>query len=180
MSQLDDSAQHYGLLSRLLHWSMALLFGWQFFTCVVHLLLEKSSLDAFAWATHKPVGVLLLALLLMRLLWALYNRGRRPAALNAMARLGHLALYALMLLIPLLALLRQYGSGRAFNAFGITLMPGFDGPKLDWLMAPANLLHGNLGWLLLALSVGHVAMAFVHRRQAGDVDVLARMLGRSS
>ena len=178
MSSLHDSAQHYGLVSRILHWGMAALLGWQFFTTLVHLLLAESSLDEFAWATHKPTGVLLMALVLVRLLWALANRSRRPASLNAMARLGHLALYALMLLVPLLALLRQYGSGRQFSVFGIELMAGFSGPKTEWLMAPANLLHGNLGWLLLALILGHAAMALVHRRQ-GEADVLGRMIGRA-
>ena len=76
-----------------------------------------------------------------------------------------------------MALLRQYGSGREFVAFGMTVMPGFSDPKIDWMIAPASLLHGNLGWLLLLLVIGHVAMAFIHRRQ-GDEDVLARMIGR--
>lgn len=174
MSQLHDSAQRYGLVSRILHWGMAALLGWQFITTLVRLLMEDSSLDQFTWGTHRAAGVLLMALVLIRILWALYNRSQRPPSLNLPATLGHLALYGLMLVVPLVALMRQYGSGRELNVFGMSLMAG-DGVKIEWLMAPANLLHGNLGWLLLALIVGHAAMAFVHRRQ-GDVDVLARMI----
>lgn len=86
--------------------------------------------------------------------------------------------YGLIMLIPTLALLRQYGSGRAFSPFGLPLMPGgFDENKIEWLMAPASLFHGALGWLLLTLIAGHIGMALVHRYRAGDEDVLPRMLG---
>lgn len=176
MSQLNDSAQQYGLVSRALHWAMAALLGWQFLTTLVRFFMEDSSLDQFTWGTHRATGVLLMLLVVIRVIWALRSRSSRPHSLNLPARLGHLALYALMLVVPLVALMRQYGSGRELNVFGTTLMAG-DGVKIEWLMAPANLLHGNLGWLLLALIVGHVGMAFMHRRQ-GDVDVLGRMIGR--
>lgn len=176
MSNLQDSAQRYGAVSRLLHWAMAALLVWQYLTVIVP---EGHFLESIVGGTHKATGLLLMILVVIRLLWALSNRGRRPASLSVAAKLGHLALYGLMVLIPLLALLRQYGSGRAFEAFGMTIMSGFDSGKIEWMIAPASLLHGNLGWLLLALIVGHVAMAFVHRRQ-GDVDVLGRMIGRSS
>lgn len=176
MSNLHDSAQRYGAVTRLLHWGMAVLLGWQFITVLAHSLLEDSALDKFAWSTHKATGLVLMVLVVIRLLWALYSHNRRPAAVSALARLGHLALYGLLFVIPFIALLRQYGSGREFVAFDMTVMPGFDG-KIEWMIAPASLLHGNLGWLLLFMVIGHAAMAFIHRRQ-GDEDVLARMIGR--
>ncbi|MBA4242740.1 cytochrome b [Ectopseudomonas hydrolytica] len=177
MSQLHDCAQRYGSVSRALHWSMAVLLAWQFVTVIVHVLLEDSALDKFAWGTHKATGLLLMVLVVIRLCWALYSRNRRPASVSTLARLGHLTLYGLLFVIPFIALLRQYGSGREFVAFGMTVMPGFSDPKIDWMIAPASLLHGNLGWLLLLLVIGHVAMALIHRRQGGE-DVLARMIGR--
>lgn len=177
MSNLHDSAQRYGAVTRWLHWGMAVLLGWQFSTVLAHALMEDSALDKFLWGTHKATGLLLMVLVVIRLLWALYNSRRRPAPVSALARFGHLALYGLLLVIPFVALLRQYGSGREFVAFGMTIMPGFSDAKIEWMIAPASLLHGNLGWLLLFMVIGHVAMAFVHRRQGGE-DVLARMIGR--
>lgn len=176
MSNINDSAQRYGAISRVLHWAMAALLLWQFLTIIVP---EGHLLEKLVGGTHKSVGLLLMMFVIVRLGWALYSRGRRPASLSVAAMLGHVALYALMVLIPLLGLMRQYGSGRAFEAFGMTIMPGFTGDKIEWMIAPASLMHGNLGWLLLVLIIGHIGMAFVHRRQ-GDVDVLGRMLGRSS
>lgn len=177
MSNLHDSAQRYGAVTRWLHWGMAVVLGWQFLTVLAHALMEDSALDKFLWSTHKATGLLLMVLVVIRLLWALYNSSRRPAPVSTMARFGHLALYGLLFVIPFVALLRQYGSGREFVAFGMTIMPGFSDAKIEWMIAPASLLHGNLGWLLLFMVIGHVAMAFVHRRQGGE-DVLARMIGR--
>jgi len=176
MSNLHDCAQRYGSVTRLLHWGMAIVLGWQFVTVLAHALMEDSALDKFLWGTHKATGLLLMVLVVIRLLWALYNSSRRPAPVSTLARFGHLTLYGLLFVIPFVALLRQYGSGREFVAFGMTVMPGFDG-KIEWMIAPAGLLHGNLGWLLLFMVIGHAAMAFIHRRQGGE-DVLGRMIGR--
>lgn len=100
MSNLHDSALRYGAVTRWLHWGMAVLLGWQFVTVLAHALLEDSALDTFAWGTHKATGLLLMVLAVTRLLWALHNRNRRPASVNALARFGHLALYGLLLVIP--------------------------------------------------------------------------------
>ncbi len=177
MANLHDCAQRYGVVTRLLHWGMAVLLGWQFVTVLAHSFWEESALDTFAWSTHKATGLVLMVLVVIRLLWALHNSSRRPAAVSRLARVGHLALYGFMFVIPFVALLRQYGSGREFVAFGMTVMPGFSDGKIEWMITPANLLHGSLGWLLLLMVIGHVTMAFVHRRQGGE-DVLARMVGR--
>lgn len=175
-SHYSDNAQRYGRVTRILHWAMALLLGWQFLTTLVRVLMEKSALDEFMWGTHKATGVLLMLLIVLRLGWALYNRKQRPPSLGLASRLGHAALYGLMLCVPLFALLRQYGSGRELTVFGMQLMPGFSGEKIEWLMLPASLFHGWGGWLLLLLIIGHALMVVVHRRQGQDI--LPRMLGR--
>ena len=78
-----------------------------------------------------------------------------------------------MIMVPSLALLRQYGSGKPFSPYGIPLMPGRE-DKIAWMMAPADVLHYWLGFTLLAVVLGHAAMASVHRRLRHE-DVLARM-----
>ena len=174
-----DSTCAYGCISRLLHWSMALLFGWQFMGMIVKNIVGRTPLTGFLVGTHRPVGLLLLALCLLRIVWALYNARQRPGyapgAPGRLARLGHLALYALMLLIPALALLRQLGSGKAFSAFGLPVSHE-TGVEIAWMTAPADLLHSPLAWCLLALVAGHVIMALVHHYRLKD-DTLARMTG---
>lgn len=172
--QLRDSYTHYGTISRALHWGMAVVLAWQFTSVLARVLFSDSTFDDFMWSTHRSSGVLLMLLILLRASWALLNVGRRPPAVSVMATLGHVALYALMFIVPLVALLRQYGSGRELSAFGITLMPGFEGERIDWMVSAGSNFHGLLGWTMLALIAGHVSMVAVHRR-LGHGDIMERM-----
>lgn len=171
----SDTHDTYGTVTRILHWGMALLVFWQFLSAGSHLLLEDTAVEAFFWPTHKPLGFLLFVLILLRAVWALMHLRVRPPSVHHLATAGHVLLYLLVIAVPSLALLRQYGSGRVFEPFGLPLFPGFEGDGIDWMMTPGNLFHSWLGWTLLALIVGHVFMAFWHRRRPDQPDVLRRM-----
>lgn len=173
---IQDNTDRYGSISRLLHWGMALLLLWQFASAAARVLAEDTTVEQFLWSTHKPLGALLLVLVVIRIVWALINTSHRPPSVSAGAKAGHIALYLLLLVVPAIALLRQYGSGRSFEPFGIPLFPGFEGEEIAWMEAPANLLHSWLGWLMLVLIIGHAAMAIIHRRSDNHVDVLRRMI----
>ena len=97
---VPDTARRYGTVSRTLHWGMALLFAWMFFTAIVHAVAEKSALDKQLFVTHKQVGSLLMVLVLVRAAWALAHRRQRPPELNAAALVGHVAIYTLMFAVP--------------------------------------------------------------------------------
>lgn len=179
-SSLGDNVAQYGPVTRLLHWSMALLFAWQFLGMGLRLALGRTPLVGFFVGTHASVGTLLMALAVLRALWGLANLKRRPphgeGLIALAARLGHLALYALMLIVPVLALLRAYGSGRGVAVFGLPVLPGAP-EKVQWMINAGNAAHGLLAWTLLAMVAGHVAMVVVHRHVWKD-DVLHRMAGR--
>ncbi|UTM58395.1 cytochrome b [Photobacterium sp. CCB-ST2H9] len=174
MSVLDNN-ERYGKVSRFFHWGMTALLAAQFLTAIVRFLFEDSLLDKLMWGVHKPLGVLLFLMIILRLGWAFLNLSRRPASVSKAALVGHKALYLLMLVIPVLALIRQYGSGKAFSPLGLPLMDGFDTGKIDWMVGLGNFLHGELGWLLLALVIGHIVMAVWHRIRKSHEDVIARM-----
>ncbi|WP_428399639.1 cytochrome b [Marinobacter salarius] len=174
MTMADDT-DRYGRVSRVLHWGMALLILWQFLSAGAHFLLGDTAVEEFFWATHKPLGLLLFVLIFVRVLWALMNVSRRPQSVNAAAKAGHIALYMLLVIVPGLALLRQYGSGKSFEPFGIPLFSGFEGDETPWMVAPGDLLHSWLGWVLLAIILGHIFMVVWHRRSASQPDVLPRM-----
>lgn len=177
-----DTPQRFGRISRGLHWGMALLFAWQFAGMLAKVTLGKDAvLTSTLAGAHAHVGLLLLVLMAVRGLWGWTNLGHRPrhaaGALGLASWLGHLSLYALMLIVPFLALLRMLGNNRPFSWFGVIPLNDGLGEKVEWMVAPASALHGVLGWVLLALIVGHVLMVLVHRWVWKD-DVAQRMLGR--
>ena len=172
---LFDSSEKYGLVSRALHWLMALGFAWMFFTAALHYFADETPITDTLWPTHSVMGFTVFCLGVFRVIWAALNISRRPPSLSTLSGLGHSILYALMLAIPALALLRTYGSDRPFSYLGISLMEP-TGQKNQWMIDLAGLLHGELGWTLLALVVGHIVMVYIHRKSSNAIDVLPRML----
>ncbi|MGU3665136.1 cytochrome b [Methylobacterium sp. A49B] len=171
-----DSPQRYGRVSRGFHWLMAALFAWQFTGALLYVAIGDTALTRFVGGSHFTLGATLFALVLLRGAWGLANLPRRPAHTGRLGRaavIGHGVIYGLMIVVPALALLRQYGSGKPFTPYGIPLMPGRDS-KIEWMMIPGDLLHLWLAFLLLAVLIGHVAMAVLHRVIWKD-DVIARM-----
>ncbi|PZO74053.1 MAG: cytochrome B [Sphingomonas hengshuiensis] len=176
---MKDDKRGYGTITRVLHWGMAALILWQLGGMIVKTLVGRSPLTGFWVGTHGSVGTLVLVLVLLRTFWAISQRDHRPphgtGLVGTLANAGHVALYALMMIVPALAVLRMIGSERPIQLFGITLR-GAAAP-VEWMTAPAQLLHGTLAWLLLALIVGHVAMALIHQFVWRD-GTLRRMAGR--
>lgn len=170
-----DNQSRYGTVSRVLHWGMAVLFLWQLMSSAAHYFLEDTAIEAFFWPTHKPLGFLLLVLVFIRLIWAVINLAKRPPSLTKAAAAGHLALYGFMFIVPSLALLRQYGAGRAFEPFGLPVFSGFEGEKIKWMIDLGSDFHGELGWAFFAVIIGHISMAVWHKFKDTEQDVLPRM-----
>lgn len=163
-----DTPARYGRISRILHWLTASLVIAQFIVIISWGLLGKTALtmQLAQIAPHGAVGLMLLVVIVIRSLWRFHQRHQRPASekrfTGQAARAVHHLFYGLLILIPGLALLRHYGRNRAFEFYSIELIPS-SGREISWLMTPADLLHGVMAWLLLALVIGHIAMVGVHQ-----------------
>jgi cytochrome b561 len=179
---LLDTPDGYGVVTRCLHWLMAALLVLQFSSAAVHFFGEDSALDEMLWPKHRANGFVLFCLTFVRGAWGLANLRSRPAHLPSwigrVAVLGQLAMYGLMLLVPVLALLRAYGNGRGFSLLGLGIVPA-TGEEVTTLRALGNDFHGPLGWCLSLLIVGHVSMALVHHFLLRDA-TLRRMIGMKS
>lgn len=102
-------------------------------------------------------------LIVIRVIWAIINRNNRPAPDNIFVTLGHFALYVLMLAVPTIALIRQYGAARGpLEVFGVNVMEGSP-EKIEWAVSLGNNFHGELAWALFVLSAGHIVMAIYHQ-----------------
>jgi cytochrome b561 len=176
-----DNGLRYGLVTRLFHWTMAFFICWQFSGLVINRLFGRSALTDLLNGTHGSLGASILLLAVLRALWGLYNLGNRPAhergLLGFAARTGHVLLYVLMLAIPALAILRATGSEWGLALFGFQVVAQ-GGERVEWMVAPANLLHGVLAWTLLAMIAGHIVMALLHRFVWQDA-VVSRMASSS-
>ncbi|SMO82579.1 cytochrome b [Paracoccus laeviglucosivorans] len=177
---LRDTPQLYGRITRLLHWSIAALMLWQFVGMGLKLALGRQPIVAFFVGSHQKVGTVLFVLIVLRVVWALTNRRNRPhhgdGVVGLAARLGHLALYGAMILVPLSALMRAYGGERGFAPFGFPIFAPQQ-PPIGWMVQFGELLHGELAWVTLALIAGHVLMVGVHEGMWRD-GTLTRMAGR--
>lgn len=175
-----DDPDRYGRVTRILHWLIAGLLAWQFTGMLVKVILGRHEITRFLVGTHKPIGTLLMVLIAARALWAFSQwrkRPRHPATLlGRAAAAGHALLYALMLYIPAVALLREYGGTRAFAPWGMSLFPERV-QEIAWMVSLADASHSTLAWLLLAVIVGHIAMVALHQWRWRD-GTLTRMTGR--
>lgn len=180
-SYLLDSATRYGLISRTLHWLTAAIVLLQFSVVLAWRGYGETSftLTLSNIGPHGSLGVLLLLITLLRAGWAFLNRQQRPSPAaglrGALAHTVHLTFYALLIALPTLAILRQYGRGGALDVYGLPLFNAAE-REIPWMINIANLVHSPLAWLLLALGIGHVAMALMHHFGFKD-KMLSRMAG---
>lgn len=183
-TQLRDHPAGYGVVSRAFHWIMAAFIVWQLVTVLTRILANDTALANFFWGTHFSVGFTIFVLAILRGAWGLSNLSNRPshegpAPLRAAATIGHFAMYALMIVVPFLAILRAANNGRGFSVYGVQLVaPG--GEPNPALTAPASALHGLLGFVLFILIAGHIAFALWHglARRDGTLDRMTK--GRSA
>lgn len=177
---LRDTAQLYGRVTRLLHWTIAALMLWQFLGMGLRLALGRTPVVAVFVGTHQLVGTALFGLIVLLLLWALANRAHRPGHGHGLpglaARAGHLALYLVMALVPVTALLRAYGSDKVWAPLGVPIFAA-QTPPIGWMVGLAEAVHGEFAWILLGLIAGHVLMVGLHQGMWRD-GTLRRMAGR--
>ncbi len=170
---------HYTTTAKGLHWLMALLiFGLLalgFYMADLPLSPEK--LQFYSW--HKWAGVSVFVLVWLRLFWRLTHRppafaASLSATQQTLAHLGHLALYLLMIAIPVSGWLMSSAKGVQTVWFGVLPLPDLLG-RDKALGKQLEELHSALNIGLLVLIGGHVAAALFHHLVHKD-DTLRRML----
>ena len=162
----SEADARYTRTAIVLHWLIALLvigqFAWGWWMQQIPKQPVGPRVEAFN--LHKSVGLVILALMVVRILWRL---GHRPPPFPAMpafqavaARFTHFALYALLVVHPLSGYLGSEFSGYPVRFFGLTL-PGWAGNNVaakDFL----SVAHLTTSWLIAAAVALHVAGAIKH------------------
>ena len=174
--------ERWGPVSQALHWAIALL--------VLVMAVIGLSLDAlprspkwfWVYDLHKSIGLLVLALVAVRLGWRLYAGAPPPVpglprAQRIAAGTTHAVLYVLVLAMPLSGWLYDSASGlRPLEWFGQFAVPKLVGPD-EALAGALHDVHETLFAVLVVVVLAHVAAALWHHLFRGDA-TLARMLPR--
>lgn len=179
MAGFTDTAERYGTVTRALHWGMAALFAAQFFSAGIRVLLPREHpFRELVWSYHSTLGATLFLLVILRGFWGLAMVPRRPGHRGPFGRVavaGHLALYGLMVIVPSLRLIAAAGSTGGFSYLGIQIFPPRE-TEIAWMRAMAE-YHGELGWLLFLLVLGHIGFAVVWHHLIRRDGTLGRMAG---
>lgn len=174
-----NTAERYGSLSIGIHWLMLLLFVAAYAFIELRELYPKGSDPREALkAWHFMSGMLVFVLVWPRLAARLSGttpviRPEPAGWMQLAARLGHLALYALMIVMPLLGWLTLSAAGKPIPFFGLEL-PALIGENKD-LAKQIKELHetiGTIGYYLIGL---HAAAALYHHYLRHD-NTITRML----
>ncbi|BCQ50951.1 cytochrome b [Burkholderia gladioli] len=152
-------------LARLLHWLMAAMILAMLFIGV-GMVSSVSARHAVLIAIHKPLGIAILVLVIVRLV---VRFSKRPPALpedlpgwqRAAAHLSHWVLYALMIAMPLIGWAMLSAGGYPVMLGGGVQLPalmGTDPIAFAWLRNA----HELLAFVLFATVVLHLAAALFH------------------
>ncbi len=176
---LRNSSTRWGSLSQFLHWLIVAFVVAQVTLALVFKSLHRGPLLFTLVNIHKSIGITIFALMLIRLLWRWGNRvPDLPAALTPyeriLARSTHVALYAILLVMPLTGWLGSAAHGIPVRWFALVTLPGIVAKSLV-LSKLMFVAHFWLAILLGVIVTVHIAAALRHHFVLRD-DTLRRMV----
>jgi cytochrome b561 len=176
---LRNDRASWGGPAKAFHWVMALLILVQIALGLMaaNWHLSPTQIRLFFW--HKSIGMLILALLALRLGWRLANPTPEPppgtpAWERAAARAGHALLYVLMIVLPATGWIVNSAANIPFRIFYVVPLPALVAPDKA-LADSVALVHRGLFVLLALVLVAHIGAALRHHFVKRN-DILTRML----
>lgn len=173
-----NAPRHFAPLARLLHWLMALMIIAMLFIGA-GMVASVSERHEWLLQLHKPLGIAILLLVIVRLVVRFTLRTPPlPADLPGWqvlaAKASHVLLYALMLILPLLGWSMISAAGDPVMLSESLRLPSIlpaDAQTFAWLRKA----HGYLAYLLFLTVLVHLAAALFHGWVRRD-EVLGSML----
>jgi cytochrome b561 len=174
---LRNGPDSFGLVTRVIHWTMALLI-----LAMIALGLRLTSMEPglsnlWLYGLHKTFGITLLALVVFRILWHVLSPPPAPIGppgrMRLFVRLWHWTLYALMIATPIAGWAGSSASGIdtvIFNRFTLPpLVEPNETSEFVWFI-----LHEIFAKTLLGMVIVHVLGAL--KREMGGDGTLTRMI----
>jgi len=172
-----NTTRAWGTLSKSLHWIIVLLIlGQPLIAMYADSLSGPAKIAPLA--LHKSLGITILALAIIRLVWRWLNpvpsTGELAPWERVLARLSHVALYALLFAMPLTGWMMSSARNFPVSWFNLVQLPDLVRPARETYELMHD-LHGALFVALISVALLHVAGALKHHLVDRN-DVLKRML----
>ena len=177
----ENEPDRYGFVSRMLHWTIAILF-----ISLIPIGMFASMIPEGTWfrnqyyVVHKTIGVVVFALILVRLLWNRHSK--RPELDEKLkpnerkwAHRVHILLYLMMIAIPVTGYVMTSFHGFPTYLFALEIQP-------FWGKSDAYIIWGTfhkylLPYILFIVLGAHILGALKHHFIDKHDDALKRMVG---
>ena len=180
---MKNTTEYYTRTAQALHWIMAIIFiaAWAigFYTGNFLSYDVDGSFKADITTLHKNIATTIIFLVMIRIFW----RYTHPApqlpntmspSMKTFAHIGHLALYFMLLALPITGCLFSWSAGYPAPVLYLFNLPALisKNPEITAIVKP---LHIWLSWLAGLLVVGHLGAALKHHFIDKD-NVLSSMI----
>lgn len=177
---LRNGPAEFGLVTRVIHWTMMLLIIGQLALGLRIADMEPGLANLWLYGLHKTIGFGILALVLVRIAWHLVSPPPVPLGprngLFWAARAAHWAIYALVIVIPLTG-----WAGSSATGIDVMIADRWTVPPIVEASEDGEAywfrLHDILTKLLVALITVHMLGAF-KREMEGDGTLTRMIRGR--
>lgn len=154
------------------HWLTAALVIIQFATADIWPLLQRGTAPRLGLiGSHLTLGIVLSALVVLRLFWRVLFGERSPVALPRPHRIAatvvHGVLYGLLILQVVLGYLLGWASDKPIAFLGIPAIPPL-------IVVPGDsrhmvgMLHEDVAWIIVGVAVAHAGAALFHHHVLRD------------
>lgn len=175
---LKNTKTTYGIVSKSLHWLLALIILAMISVGLYMVGLPKTPERIPFYLYHKSTGVVVLFLVTVRLLWRWKNIVPTlpkdiPQWQRTSAHLTHTMLYVLIFAAPMSGMLMSLLGGHGISFYGWFTIPAL--AKGSWIAHLSHAIHEQLIYFWVVLLALHIGAALYHHFIRRD-NVLKRML----
>lgn len=170
INNMNNTSQYYTRTAQMLHWLMAAIFiaawGIGFYSGNFLSYEVDGSFKGQVISLHKNIATTIIFLVLIRIFW----RYTHPVPalpdsmspfMKVLAHLGHLALYIMLLALPITGCLFSWSAGHPAPVLYLFEIPRLVQEDPD-LLAIVKPVHIYLSWFAGLLIIGHIAAALKH------------------
>lgn len=172
-----DDKTSYDSLSIGMHWVTVVLVLAQFALSQVWGFMPRPTRHLLI-VTHMSLGILLSAVIVVRIVWRLSPGRQAPVDsagwIELAAKAVHYLLYALLVSEAVLGFVLRWSGNESMSFFGLEIAPPF-APFTKAAHHNVGQAHELIGWAIIVLAAAHAGAAIFHHLVVRDT-VLMRMM----